>query len=280
MICEYGCGQEAIHQFKNGKNCCSISINNCEGVIIRKGKKKQPKIIPREKPEFCDYGCGQEAKFYFKIVNKWCCSKHQNKCPEVRKVIGYPKGRKNPKLSKIMKGKKPWNEGVIGYHIHDEDFKKRAAEQCRNMIVSEKTREILRQNMLGDRNPSKRPDCREKIKQRMLNGGASHASSFNKNPSKPQVKLFNIIKEILSTAILNYPIKELNVNLDIAIPQLKIAFEYDGSYWHQDSKKDNERQTKIEKLGWEFIRYKEKDKFPTKDQIIKDMNKFLFLEEK
>ena len=28
-LCEYGCGREAKHQFKNGKWCCSISCNSC-----------------------------------------------------------------------------------------------------------------------------------------------------------------------------------------------------------------------------------------------------------
>ena len=29
MLCIYGCGQEATHQFKNGKWCCSKSKNSC-----------------------------------------------------------------------------------------------------------------------------------------------------------------------------------------------------------------------------------------------------------
>ena len=28
-LCEYGCGQEAKHQLKNGKWCCSVSCNSC-----------------------------------------------------------------------------------------------------------------------------------------------------------------------------------------------------------------------------------------------------------
>jgi hypothetical protein len=28
-LCEYGCGQEAKHQFKNGRWCCSNSVNSC-----------------------------------------------------------------------------------------------------------------------------------------------------------------------------------------------------------------------------------------------------------
>lgn len=29
VLCDYGCGQEAIYQFKNGKQCCSKSKNSC-----------------------------------------------------------------------------------------------------------------------------------------------------------------------------------------------------------------------------------------------------------
>jgi hypothetical protein len=32
MICEYGCGQEAKYQFKNGKWCCSKSFSSCNGI--------------------------------------------------------------------------------------------------------------------------------------------------------------------------------------------------------------------------------------------------------
>ncbi len=33
-ICEYGCGQEATHQFKNGKWCCSNTTSGC--IVYRK----------------------------------------------------------------------------------------------------------------------------------------------------------------------------------------------------------------------------------------------------
>ena len=36
-LCEYGCGQEAKHQFKNGKWCCNKSWQQCPG--------KKPKLI-------------------------------------------------------------------------------------------------------------------------------------------------------------------------------------------------------------------------------------------
>jgi len=43
MICEYGCGQKANHQFKNGKWCCNDNHSKCLGIkekwkYSRKGK--------------------------------------------------------------------------------------------------------------------------------------------------------------------------------------------------------------------------------------------------
>ena len=42
--------------------------------------------------KLCDYGCGQEAHFQLKN-GKWCCSKHWNSCPQLKKKI--VKGVKN-----------------------------------------------------------------------------------------------------------------------------------------------------------------------------------------
>lgn len=124
-----------------------------------------------------------------------------------------------------------------------------------------------------------RPEVKERMSEQLKNGQAVQMNKHIKNPSRPQKLLFDIVKTIFSTAIINYPLArglgESDYSLDIAIPQIKLVIEYDGSYWHKDKKRDNQRQTDIENLGWEVIRYI--DVVPTKDQIIKDMNKFLFL---
>jgi len=112
----------------------------------------------------------------------------------------------------------------------------------------------------------------EKKREWMLNGGSSYVNSFNKNPSKPQVKLFEIVNKLYSSSIMNYSF--LNYSLDIAIPDLKIVIESDGSYWHQDSERDLKRQKEVESLGWRFIRYKNIDyikDIPSIDKIKNDI---------
>jgi len=53
--------------------------------------------------KLCEYGCGQEARHQLKH-GKWCCSKSQNSCPEVR--------RKNSETNKIKQSGK--NNGMYG----------------------------------------------------------------------------------------------------------------------------------------------------------------------
>ncbi len=80
-LCEYGCGQEAKYQFKNGKWCCSNSHKSCLGFI-----KLRPKTRQKNKPEIiknnhyiCEYGCNEIAKYKLKN-GKYCCSTHWKKC--------------------------------------------------------------------------------------------------------------------------------------------------------------------------------------------------------
>lgn len=91
------------------------------------------------------------------------------------------------------------------------------------------------------------------------------------NPSVPQVKLYELVKEIYPNTILNYA--EGWYCIDIAILDKKIAIEYDGSYWHQEIQKDLERQKDLEKLGWKFIRYI--DNIPSKEKLLEDINSII-----
>ena len=92
-----------------------------------------------------------------------------------------------------------------------------------------------------------------------------------KSPSIPEVKLRLLSKELYPSSEHTYKI--LNYEVDIAIPELKIVIEYDGSYWHQDKEKDLKRQKEIEAENWKFIRYL--DEVPTKERLKKDILKLL-----
>ena len=76
--------------------------------------------------------------------------------------------------------------------------------------------------------------------------------------SKPQQKMYKLIKNVYSTAEIEYPVKTKigTKYIDVAIPELKIAIEYDGEYWHKgNEKQDKIRQKAIEQQGWEVLRF-------------------------
>ena len=104
-------------------------------------------------------------------------------------------------------------------------------------------------------------------KEWMKNGGAAYCNTFIKNPSKPQIELFKLCQELLPYPILNYPCERYSI--DIAVPILNLAIEYDGSYWHQNKKYDKHRQEQIEDDGWTFLRYI--DIVPNREQLIMDI---------
>jgi hypothetical protein len=245
--------------------------------------------------KLCIYGCGQEATYQFKN-GKWCCSKSKNSCPN-NKNIGENNGmfgnlhsnETKTKMAEKATGRIPWNKGK------KEIYSIEIIEKLKNYRIGKKLSEetkikigIKSRNIkanLGKKfsndwktkmsESHKKNGLDEKQRQYMLKGGAIHALSFISNPSKPQVELYNRIRVLYPNSILNYPCYELNFSLDIAIPELNIWFESDGSYWHQDKEKDLKRQEKIENLGWKVIRYKIDyiKEVPTIEQIKQDIEK-------
>lgn len=88
--------------------------------------------------------------------------------------------------------------------------------------------------------------------------------------SMKQMKLFKLCACVLPYPILEYPCN--GKNIDIAIPKLSIAIEYDEPYWHQDKDSDEKRQKMLEKEGWIFIRY---TTIPDIRKIMSDVNEVL-----
>jgi len=204
--------------------------------------KKNIKQI-EEKGILCDFGCGTEAKYQYKN-GKYCCSDHYLKC----------KGWK----SKYIEGdNSPTKRPEVKKKISDRLFE----------VMPEVTN---------------RPENVERQTKLMLNGGAAIANAGNKNPSKPQRQLYEMVKILYPSAEIQYPIKELNRNLDVAIPEYKICIEYDGAYYHEvlhTGLRDLIRDIQLSFFGWRVMRYAgtlKKDILPTMEELendIKDMIK-------
>jgi hypothetical protein len=117
MLCEYGCGQEAKYQLKNGKWICSRRWNMCP-IIIEKitkkciGQKRKPHSeetkqklseirnlttdLIKNSGILCEYGCGREAKYPpRKGKPKWTCEIQPQKCPVNKQKYSWGKGQKH-----------------------------------------------------------------------------------------------------------------------------------------------------------------------------------------
>lgn len=213
---------------------------------------------------------------------------------KMRGRIPWNKGKTNvytkqtlEKLSKSHKGKLSGEKNPFFGKRHSKEIlnkmkKTRNGKDGRSKDSIEKQRQWMlnggaKYTNSFPRNSEKVEKVKQLNREKMLNGQASYMNSFIQNPSKPQIELYKRVKNIYQNSILNYPLIELNYSLDVAIPDLKIWFESDGTYWHQDKEKDLERQRKIEKLGWKCIRYKSNNvkEVPSNDQIIKDITEVI-----
>lgn len=191
---------------------------------------------------------------------------HRRKLSESGKKKVFSDSHKE-NLSNSLKGER---NGFFGKH-HSEKSKLKLKMKNKGRKHSEETRQKIIKSLIGRKCTN---EAKEKHRQHMLKGGAVKANSGIQNPSKPQVELYNRIKIVYPSAVLNYPLYELNYSLDIAIPELKIWFESDGSWWHQDKEKDLERQRKIENLGWKCIRYSANSikEVPTVEKVKEDLS--------
>lgn len=96
--------------------------------------------------------------------------------------------------------------------------------------------------------------------------------------SAPQLELYELVKKLFPEAKLEfgqnlkYDDERYYYFLDIAIPELKICIEYDGSFWHNEEK-DKFRDEVLESFGWKIIRYV--DVVPSKEELENDINKLL-----
>jgi hypothetical protein len=79
--------------------------------------------------------------------------------------------------------------------------------------------------------------------------------------SKGQLDLFEKLRAIFEDAKLNYPVRVSGhmYFIDVAIPSFQIGYEYDGQYWHQNTKKGERRDRELKSVGWKIIHINEKE---------------------
>lgn len=288
-LCDYGCGQKPKYHFKNDMWCCSKNSSSCSAIREKNGNgNRGKKRLPRTEEWKIKQSKAQKKPRSEKF--KETCREAQNRLDVKEKhkktaliVFNLPEVKE--RLSKAQKEVQNRPEvqqkkriAMLKLHqdlnsvFNTEEYKKNGGMSGKKQSIKGIETAGKRMKIMW-RDPEWRKLIIEKVRKRMLNGGALKALSGNKNPSKGQVELFNLVRSWFPQARLNYPLGELNYSLDIGLPDLKIWLEYDGSYWHKKRKEEDlKRQKQIEELGWNCIRYI--DKVPTDEEFIHEIRRF------
>jgi len=261
-----------------------IADFNCSWVFFL-GAINMSRFRRKDGRKKCACGCGKFTKPGNKYIkgHYWNGRSRPNQTgdnnvmrrPEVvAKKSGIYHHMKKPEIAAKTSGDK---------HYTRKDPKARKAISERLKALGDehpskrpKFRKLMREFQLANQNhPWRQPEFAKQQSKRMtkemLNGKAAYMCSCNKSPSKPQVALFKLVKQIYPATILNY--LSLNFSIDIAIPDKNIAIEYDSAWWHDGREvEDVERQKKLENIGWKFLRYK--DYIPTINELKTDLKQY------
>lgn len=271
MLCDYGCGNEAIKYFERAKKwCCSEFVSQCP-------ETKKKNSAGNKGHKGWNTGITKETNMVLKEISEklkgrtvW--NKGLKVCFSEESLI---KIRKKRKLQIITKGKFdkeniPWNKGLTKEN---------------NKILAENGHKISLKNLgrlqsEDEKNKRRKPIHDDKFKEnqrrRCLNGHALVMIKAIKKISKPEIKLRDMVKVLYPECEFQYGV--FNYALDAAIVEHKIAIEFDG-YYHFDTPEHIEyhtyRRNRIIGEGWVFYRVTMFDKFPELETLKKDILKLI-----
>lgn len=92
--------------------------------------------------------------------------------------------------------------------------------------------------------------------------------------SKKQLELRDMIEQVYGNCELNYPCDKISLDCMTVIEGVRIDVEYDGWYWHKDTKeKDKRRDYYVESKGYKVLRILAyEDRLPTKEELVQSIN--------
>ena len=182
-------------------------------------------------------------------------------------------GAENPFGSKEIQEKIKlfWNNKYnVDYYSMTDDFKKKYYDTCMERYnvsttlllpeVIEANRKYWQKNY-GVDYPLQSDKYWEEFYKKLSN------NEWKIWTSKPQKKIYDLLKEQGYEPIENYKINRLFLDVALFLDNnIKIDIEYDGWYWHrtpEHKRKDRARDEVLKKLGWKILRIKGGVKTPS-----------------
>lgn len=160
----------------------------------------------------------------------------------------------------------------------------------KNPEIKEKAKKtcILR---YGSDNPMKNKDILEKAQSTNFKKYGFKTSALNEQvrskmqatlkrndnvaTSSQQKEIFKMVSEIYPNykCELNYILSSLFLDVYLDYEGTKIDIEYDGSYWHQNKKKDFARDCVVKSNGYKVLRIRSGKLIPSKEQLTESIEK-------
>jgi hypothetical protein len=271
-LCKCGCGEYCFKNYKKGHALIGRPKTEITKEKLRQshlGKHASLETKQKQSVSHQGFRHTEETKQMLSQMFKGRHSplKGKNISEKHRKNISISKmGNKNPFFGKRhspenlekMRVASLGNKNSLGVHPSIETRKKLVAIRTGKHTAKLGTKtspEIIVKLCAYQQRFCKTPEGKEKMK---------HMQSALTKTSKPQRELFKLLQQIFPEVILEHPIKT-NYNYrfaDIAIPALKLDFEYDGYFAHNaHSKEKNERRDReLIEVGWKTIRVNEEQR--------------------
>ena len=172
-FCSYGCEKLAVHQFKNGKYCCSLSKNQCSAVI----EFNRIKNTGRKQPD----GTGEKISKRLK-----------GRIPWNKNVTGYHVSIDEETKKRMRERRQGKPSSMLGKH-HSIESKSKISSKNKGKIRTKEQRKkyslvnigkIFTEERKKKMSVSALKRCtyewREQERQKMLKGKSSYINSFNK----------------------------------------------------------------------------------------------------
>lgn len=167
------------------------------------------------------------------------------------------------------------NKYGVEHYSQGQEWKDRIVQIClakygeTSYLKTDECKNRIRQTNLekyGYEYPMQSDVVQEKIHRTLFQNGTCATS-------KPQIELFNKLKEIYGNGELNYPCGRCSLDCMVIVDGIKIDVEYDGQYWHKNKGgKDYQRDWFVRSQGYKILRIKGNIQIPTDEEIKNAIN--------